>query len=411
MEFAAQQPVSAHDAGFTDTEANPTKIGFGLQINDDSGQTYKRYILEVYRLNLSANYGFSWRCGVISLERAIAALLAVDPSFKVLATHMQQNNDKTFSVGTVVMSMGQVGVFLLRRDRDYIFVQATIDPAATASFELVNKLLRELYPPPTNVTTTPRITIDFWMQGSRGGGESMARTLDVVPWSAVQPNYTDKVQDALGKMMNFKPADIGAGQLFLWYGPPGTGKTYALRALAWEWRYWCDIFYITDPATLLGAAPQYLNDVLLNDNDNDLMSSWYSGEPEGAPILVGEQRWKLLVLEDSGELLSLTARQEAGQGLSRLLNMVDGLLGQGLKFLTLITTNEQLKKLHPAVARPGRCAARVEFSPLNKLEASEFLKRHNRVGEIPTNATLAELYAAAHEQIVVEAPGERMGFK
>lgn len=45
------------------------------------------------------------------------------------------------------------------------------------------------------------------------------------------------------------------------------------------------------------------------------------------------KRWRLLVLEDCGEFLRADAKQEMGQGLSRLLNLTDGLLGQGLNLL------------------------------------------------------------------------------
>lgn len=33
------------------------------------------------------------------------------------------------------------------------------------------------------------------------------------------------------------------------------------------------------------------------------------------------------------------------------------MVGQGLRVLVLVTTNELLRRLHPAVAQPGRCAA------------------------------------------------------
>ena len=54
-------------------------------------------------------------------------------------------------------------------------------------------------------------------------------------------------------------------------------------------------------------------------------------EPDEAPE--AEKPWRLLVLEDTGALLSADARERAGQGLSRFLNVVDGLIGQGLRVL------------------------------------------------------------------------------
>ena len=43
----------------------------------------------------------------------------------------------------------------------------------------------------------------------------------------------------------------------------------------------------------------------------------------------GSEAWRLLVLEDTGELLTPDAKTVIGQGLSRFLNVVDGLIGQG----------------------------------------------------------------------------------
>jgi hypothetical protein len=96
--------------------------------------------------------------------------------------------------------------------------------------------------------------------------------------------------------------------------------------------------------------------------------------------------WRVLVLEDTGELLSADARERAGQGLSRFLNVVDGLIGQGLRVLVLVTTNEEIRKLHPAVARPGRCAANIEFTPLSREE-------HELGARVDGPRSIASLYA------------------
>jgi hypothetical protein len=105
--------------------------------------------------------------------------------------------------------------------------------------------------------------------------------------------------------------------------------------------------------------------------------------------------WRVLVLEDTGELLTPDAKAVIGQGLSRFLNVVDGLIGQGLRVLVLVTTNEPIRKLHPAVARPGRCAANIEFASLNPDEASAWLAAQGAADGVGTSMTLAELYARA----------------
>ena len=106
-----------------------------------------------------------------------------------------------------------------------------------------------------------------------------------------------------------------------------------------------------------------------------------------------EPPWRVLVLEDAGELIQADARAAAGQGLSRFLNVVDGLIGQGLRVLVLVTTNEEVRKLHPAVARPGRCAANIEFGPLPASEASAWLEAHGVHETTTGSVSLASLYA------------------
>ena len=94
-----------------------------------------------------------------------------------------------------------------------------------------------------------------------------------------------------------------------------------------------------------------------------------------------------------------------GQGLSRFLNVVDGLIGQGLRVLVLVTTNEPIRRLHPAVARPGRCAANVEFAALSQHEAAAWLDRARaRRRRSSGSATIAQLYARLHGLEAGELP-------
>jgi ATP-dependent 26S proteasome regulatory subunit len=90
------------------------------------------------------------------------------------------------------------------------------------------------------------------------------------------------------------------------------------------------------------------------------------------------------------------------------LNLVDGILGQGLRLLVLVTTNEPLRQLHPAIVRPGRCAARVEFSRFSPTEAREWLRAHDADDAESGSATLAELFARLSGEPV--ASERRIGF-
>jgi len=211
-----------------------------------------------------------------------------------------------------------------------------------------------------------RVEMGFWHMGAHGASRSQ-RSITAAAWSEIRDNYTATAATAVDRLTEVTPDDIG-GRLVLLHGPPGTGKTTALRALAREWGKWCQFDCVLDPEQLF-SNPAYLMEVAVGEDDDD-------------------RRWRLLVVEDCDELISGEAKAATGQALSRLLNLTDGLLGQGRDVLVAITTNEPLAALHPAVVRPGRCLAQVEMGRLSPAEATAWLGR-----PAAGNATLAELYA------------------
>lgn len=283
--------------------------------------------------------------------------------------------------------------------------------AAAGSIEPIDKLLERLRQelPAPDPSSAHEVTVTFWTYGPQGPMPSW-RSIAVPSWEEIRDNYARDTKAQIERLMTgFQPAH--GGQLVLWHGVAGTGKTFGLRALAWEWRDWCDFHYIVDPDTFFGQHADYLMSVLLQPEymhgmrvpsmHGMIVSSgigWSTSTIEGVEDEdeeTGAKAWRVLVLEDTGELLTPDAKMVIGQGLSRFLNVVDGLIGQGLRVLVLVTTNEPIKKLHPAVARPGRCAANVEFTALGADEAAEWLAQHGVSNGERSSATLAELYATA----------------
>jgi ATPase family associated with various cellular activities (AAA) len=227
------------------------------------------------------------------------------------------------------------------------------------------------------------VPITFWALDPEKWPRAILRRLETPPWQEVAGNYGSGVVAGMERL--FAIQRCPSERMILWHGAPGTGKTHALRALIHEWRSWCDAAFITDPERFVGGSPTYLFQV-----------ANFNG---GRSASEARKRSKLIILEDAGELMTTEARAIIGQGLSRLLNLTDGLMGQGLNVMVLITTNEPLSSMHPAVVRPGRCLCEMDFSSFQTEEANQWLREHgcNMTVEGPT--LLAELYAMASGRI------------
>lgn len=262
---------------------------------------------------------------------------------------------------------------LLVRRRPEVQVLVTAETAESA--EKVLAEIRGGIPSPAEPGEQARVSL--WSAGSGGSPTRHRRWMEAPRWTTIAANYPADVGSALSRIMSMGQAPERGGRLLLWYGEPGTGKTTAIRALAREWIDWADFHFVLDPEEFFGG-PDYLMHVVTTEDQ------WWE---RGAS---GPDRWKVLVVEDADELIRADARRSAGASLGRLLNLTDGILGHGMHLLLLLTTNEPVHALHPAVVRPGRCLADVQFTLFSRQQAVQWLAGAG--APPPGDCTLAELY-------------------
>ncbi|MHB1459384.1 MAG: DUF5925 domain-containing protein [Thermoleophilia bacterium] len=253
---------------------------------------------------------------------------------------------------------------------------AISDDAADALLDLT----REHIPPMELAEDIVPVT--FWRHVPKIGALPNTRKIEAPFWDDIKDNYVDSTRCALDQLIGRSLDSKLAGKLVLWHGEPGTGKTYALRSWARSCRDQIDVNYIVDPEVFFGNS-SYMMELLARRSSREL---------------------SLFIAEDTGELLASDAKRSIGQGLSRLLNICDGFIGQGMRILFLITTNEELGSMHPAVVRPGRCYANIGFERFTENEAAHWLSTRGVEGErIPSKSTIAELYSFIdREQILAE---------
>jgi hypothetical protein len=186
---------------------------------------------------------------------------------------------------------------------------------------------------------------------------------------SLEDHYNDdliEIHDPLASFLEEK----NSNGVVLFHGNPGTGKTSYIRHLISH----VNRRFIYIPNNLFSHLmdPEFI--------------SFISSHPES-----------IVILEDCEELLRSRIQQTNDTGLSNLLNLGDGLLGDALKLKIICTFNCELGKIDEAMLRKGRLAFRYSFEPLAIDKTNQLLSElgHSYVAEAPM--TLSDIFNIEHE--------------
>jgi hypothetical protein len=180
----------------------------------------------------------------------------------------------------------------------------------------------------------------------------------------VNLNYNDDLSEIHSKIENFLNLNEQNGVL-LFHGIPGSGKTSYLRHLIST----CDARFIFVPNNLFHelSNPGFID-------------------------FIGEYPNSIIILEDCEDLLKPRTDNNLNSGISTLLNLGDGLLGDALQIKIICTFNTELKNIDQALLRKGRLFQRYEFKALSVEKSNNFLERRNIPNRVIKPTALADLY-------------------
>jgi SpoVK/Ycf46/Vps4 family AAA+-type ATPase len=181
----------------------------------------------------------------------------------------------------------------------------------------------------------------------------------------ISTHYNDSFGKINGKIGDFLETEKSG--LVMLYGKSGTGKTSYVRYLINKF----DRKFIYLPAEMVGGLSRPMFLPFLAENPNSIY-----------------------IIEDCEELLmQRTKGANTNNALLNLLNITDGLIGDGIAVKFICIFNSPIKNIDSALLRKGRLVTEYEFKELAPEKANKLASVENlSVPEFTRPVTLSEIY-------------------
>lgn len=160
-----------------------------------------------------------------------------------------------------------------------------------------------------------------------------------------------------------KPYDKG---IVLFHGDPGTGKTTYIKHLT----------KLIDNKEILFVPPS--------------MAEMLS-EPSIIPFLMDHKN-SILIIEDAERVISDRESNGSSAGVSNILNITDGILGDCLNIQIIATFNMKREKIDQALLRKGRLITEYKFGKLSITDTNRLLKHLGKDHIVNEEMVLADIY-------------------
>lgn len=198
---------------------------------------------------------------------------------------------------------------------------------------------------------------------------------------SISDHYNDDLAPLHENLLSFL-VETDSNGIVLLHGAPGVGKTSYIRHLISSLR--CRFIYIPNNLFAHLSEPEFI--------------SFISSFPES-----------IIILEDCEELLR-SRQHTTEEGISNLLNLGDGLLGDALKLKIICTFNCELSRIDEAILRRGRLAFRYEFGPLNVDKSNRLFSLLGIKAKTDQPMPLAEIFNFEHDNQADNLNRKSIGF-
>lgn len=173
--------------------------------------------------------------------------------------------------------------------------------------------------------------------------------------------------------------------IILLHGDPGTGKTSYIKYLT---------SLITEKDILF--IPPSMAEML--------------SEPSIIPFLMDHKN-SILIIEDAERVIADREGKGSPAGVSNILNLTDGILGDCLSIQILATFNMKREKIDPALLRKGRLIAEHKFEKLSIENSNKLLESLQKEHTVSESTSLADLYHIDVEEFKTSDNKSKIGLK